>query len=356
LPLSGDVVGFDYTFVEATLGLGVNLQHELLVTPIGLETDFTFSSPIQVLDTASGLWGPAKTFARLEAGESVQLRAAGPATTLGILPTHRLVNLFQGDWNLLGVATAGLRTLELSGYGLDLGPVIDEAIIELLGTLDIDATHQERNAESVATPLTLQFNPLTASADGLPIDLCAGVGCPSTGFLPVAAEQSDGWKDAAIYLVDDLPACVLAPDGCAYDPEFQPLRTDFRRIDRDDGTALEFARDNEELLRVLSMAPRMGGPESDLDRLLADLREFGIDLNDPSLPGSVQHGRQAPDPPLPFDQAVFFHYPVDEPTAGVLFALAACGLALARGRRDSALRPGGSTAQTDGWHPLAPIR
>lgn len=328
IPLSGSVLGFDYSLIEALVGLGADLRHEFDLDVTDLYTGYVFSSPVQVKQGAG--WGAPTTSVSVAAGQTVELRTAQPATTLGVIPSFGIGTHIESALDVVPYAAASVRALELSGHGLDFGPVLNEGAKGPLAAIEIAAGSMDRSEWVDGTPFTLSFASLTADASGIPLDLCAGVGCISSAFLPVPSGAGGGWTTGRIVRVrDPTPECLLRdPENCVIDETFAPLPVSYRPSSRTGGEELEFVVDPDELARLLALEDFVGGAESDESLQRESLQRLGFDLDDLLLPRRIGSG--APAGPIEGNAVAEFAFSVPEPGSVVLLAVALVGLALVR--------------------------
>jgi hypothetical protein len=328
IPLSGSVLGFDYSLIEALVGLGADLRHEFDLDVTDLYSGYVFSSPVQVKQGAG--WGAPTTSVSVAAGETVELRTAQPTKTLGVIPSFGIGTHIESALDVVPYAAASVRALELSGHGLDFGPVLNEGTKGPLAAIEIAADSIDRSEWVDGNPFTLTFNPLTADASGIPLDLCAGVDCISSAFLPIASGTGGGWTTGRIVKVrDPTPECLLRdPENCVIDETFAPLPVSYRDSSRTGGEELEFVFDPGELARLLALEDFVGGAESDESMQRESLQRLGFNLDDMLLPRRIGFG--APAGPIEGNAVAEFAFSVPEPGSIALLAAALVGLVLVR--------------------------
>ena len=331
IPLSDSVLGFDYTLLEALVGLGVDLRHEFDLDIAKLYTGYVFSSPVQVKEGAG--WGAPTTSVSVLAGETVELRTAQPTKTLGIIPSYGLGTHIDSALEVVPYAATSVRALELSGHGLDFGPVLNEGAKGPIANIEVAASSLDRSIWVDGKPLTLAFNPLTADIDGVPIDLCASASCLSTAFVPVRTGADDGWtSDRIVRVLEPTASCLLRdPLDCLIDDAFAPRPISYRDSGRAGGGELEFVLNPAELARLLALGDYVAGAESDEAQQRDALRRLGFDLDDLLLPRRI--GTGAPAGPIDGNAVAEFAFSsVPEPGTLALLA-AALGVCLAGSRR-----------------------
>ncbi|MFO1189738.1 MAG: hypothetical protein U1E97_09190 [Alphaproteobacteria bacterium] len=336
-PLSGNLLGFDYTLLSVIGTVGVDLQHVFDLVPVGIETVYGFSSPVRVRDPVSGLFGAPVSSLALAPGETAEIRAAGMAQTLGILPEYRLAYHVAGEWNLLPFVAGELDAIEVSGYGLSLGPALEVSKKLTITELDLYDTAFDTTAKTTGKAINVLFDPMVKLETGDFVDVCAGVECLATGFLPETAETGDGWSTDAIFRVTDLvnPDCGIGGIAlCGIDLGTDPVLTQHRRVVRSGVAEEEYAEDGALLQAILDLPDPIEGPTSDETAMRQALRELGFDPDNLVLPPFLGVGA----PPLtePLLESVFAERVfVPEPSAlalAVMGLLAVAGLGAGRPR------------------------
>lgn len=345
VPLSGSVGGFGYTLLEAVVALGADLKRWFELAASQLHTSLTFSAPVEVLE--GGVWSAPKTSFTPEAGVVYEVRPVQASKTLGITPWYGLFTELDASLELVPFASASVRALEVYGHGVSFGPLLDESVKGALAHLELDSTDVTRSYWMTGKPINLDFDPLVADINGLPVDLCANpADCLYTGFIPTTTELTDGWRSDAIVRATQLvgPCLLGIPDGnlfdCGIDPDFVPLRVDFR-LGPSPNDPVEFTPSYRDLLAILERPDLVSGPESNVAMLAQGLRELiGPDLYDNGLPRRAPEGEPPPTEPIvgnPLYEIRIGNVP--EPGVPILLAIGALTLVLVRANA-RALRAG----------------
>ncbi|MBK7591507.1 MAG: hypothetical protein IPI27_09380 [Betaproteobacteria bacterium] len=298
IPLSGNIGGFGYTLLEALVGLGLDLERWFQIAATKLYTSLTFSAPVEVRE--NGAWSAAKNSFTPEAGKVYEVRPVQASKTLGITPWYGLYTDVDATLDLVPFAGGGVRAMEVYGHGVNIGPLVNEPIKHNLGHVELDATNLTRSYWTTGKPMTLQFDPLVADADGVLVDLCTDpAACLVTGFLTAATALDADWQSDRIYratnFADDCLLGLLDPldPACGMDETFVPLRVDYRPgATRTD--PVEVTPRYDQLLAILGLPDLVSGAPFDIAQLEAGLRRLGVDLDGNGLPRSAPEGA----PPL----------------------------------------------------------
>lgn len=361
-PLSGDLLGFDYSLLSVLGTVGADLQHDFTLTPKGLDTVYTFSSPVRVRDAVTGLFGAPVSSLVLAPGETVEIRAAGDAQTLGILPEHRLTYSVDADWDLLPFVSGSLKAIEVSGYGLDIGPVLSVTKKFTISDLDLYDTAFDSTAKTAGKAINVFFDPMVKLETGDVFNACADVACTATGFLPESSPTGDGWTSDAIFRVTDLvnPDCGVGGIAlCGIDLGTLPVRTQRRRVVRDGSVFEEYAEDGLLLQALLDMADLTGSPSSNEASVRDALVRMGFDPDNLILPEFTGTGAPPLTEPLlatVIGELVFIPAPSALGLASPgLLAILMIGWTVRRrrtGEEPLAYRPSARSAHR--WAPTAP--
>jgi hypothetical protein len=327
IPLSGSVLGFDYNLFSATVGPTIDLRHSFDMEIAKLETRYLFSSPVQQ-KLGSG-WGPTTTSVSMLAGETVELRAAFPTKTLGVVPSFGLRTQIDVALDVVPTVAYAVRALEISGHGIDFGPVLKKEDYLALGDVEIASASHDRPLWIDGKPFTLTFDPIVLDPSGGLIDVCASAACLSTAFIAAETDTRRGWfRDRIIRVVDPTDPCLLGiAIECVVDEAFLPIPLSYRGPSRT-GDGLEFTIDPDLLERLLALDPLVGGDESDEATRRAMLRRLGFDLNDLALPRGIGFG--APVGPIEGDTVIELVATVPWPATAVLLAAGLAGCLLDR--------------------------
>jgi hypothetical protein len=328
IPLSGSIGGFGYTLLEALVGLGLDLERWFQIAATKLYTSLTFSAPVQVLE--NGTWSAAKTSFTPEAGKVYEVRPVQATKTLGVTPWYGLYTDVDATLDLVPFAGGGVRALEVYGHGVGIGPLVNASIKHDLAHVELGSTDVTRSYWITGKPMTLQFDPLVANADGILVNLCPDpAACLVTGFLTSSTALGSGWQSDRIYratnFADDCLLGLFDPldPACGMDETFIPLRADYRPgATRTD--PVEFTPDYDQLLAILGLPDLASGAPFDIAQLEAGLRNLGVDLDGDGLPRFAPEGA----PPLtePLTGDTYYRARIDAvPEPGAL-ALVLAGL------------------------------
>lgn len=301
-PLSGEIGGFDYTILSAKIGAGLDVVKTVAFEAISAGANYVFSTPVSVYDAAKGAWSDLTTswFTKAD-GSELMVKAPG-AASVGVTRYDVVAGNMVTDLDLVGYISGSLTALGLSGYGIDLGPLLDLPLKLDIGSIDIGGFSEIATMSQVGQTFNLTF--ASNLVDG--VDPCSG-GCSITGFVDqtnLLAEDNGGGfalNDSAIRRVTNLGVgCLTGADaGCNFD-------TAFGRIARQtyvDTTGQNDSVSGEDIraFQASLAAPEFLATQSDMSQVFARLRALGYDpLNPTRFPGM---GPGAPFPTAPIGES-----------------------------------------------------
>lgn len=332
--LSGELGGFDYTILSAKIGAGLDVVKNFSFEPLLAGVNYVFSAPVSVFDQATGAWSDLTTswFTKADGGD-LQVKAPG-AASLGITRYDALAGNLVTDVNLVGYVSGSLTALGLSGYGVDLGPLLNETIKKDIGSISMGSYSQVGSMVAVGQTFNLTFG--SNLIDGH--DPCEG-GCSITGFVDQRdfSDEVDApgeLYDSKIRLVTNLgigcgPQTMTA---CNFDDEnFEPISRQILQDQLDlqpvvSGEALS------SYFRALNTSDYRALQSSD-DEVLTRIRLTGLDPLNPTPFGG--NGPGAPVLTAPVESRyseLSFSSAAPEPSAWLLM-MAGFGLTGAAMRR-----------------------
>jgi len=324
IPLEGDLLGFGYDIFSLDAFAGVDLRQQIKFKPPALMTNYVFSSAVEVFDADSGTWGAPVTELVLADGQGVELRSAG-AANIGVSTYPVLKYAIDYDADFVLKAGLDLSALEMHGFGISLGPLIDPDPWQVdLAGLDIASGTGTGKIAAKTGTLNLHFENMKylppAEEGGEPqlVDLCVVAGgCSQTGYVTTRVAIGD----PDLGLVEETTRRVLnfgTPDcndvvstGCDPDPDFVPVVRQRRGFAVDPpqpwfddsdllarlvelGFALpafdspwfhdyggDFAEDFQSLAAFLAAPPPALDRDSSDVLMTSALEQLGIDMNNP---------------------------------------------------------------------------
>ncbi|MCC6201444.1 MAG: PEP-CTERM sorting domain-containing protein [Gammaproteobacteria bacterium] len=236
IPLEGDLLGFGYELFSLDAYLGLDLRQLIKFQPPTLTTNYNFTAPVQLFDDGTNTWSAPLTQLTLADGQAVELRSAG-AANIGITSAPTLNYKIDYDVDFALKAGIDLSALEIHGFGLSLGPLIDPDPWELnLGTLDVDSGTDTGEVAAKAGTINLHFENLVAmppsyeGGEPIIVDLCAApAACSSTGY--VTTELATGDPDSGlveqttrrVFNYGGVDCDDLIQVGCDFDWDFVPV-------------------------------------------------------------------------------------------------------------------------------------
>lgn len=333
-PLKGEKLGFDYNILEISTGLGLDLAHEVEFNNTTLAIDYEFSSPVRRVRDNGGL-GPEEQTIRVLPGRSVVVTPAARSVNLGVIPKYKLLTIPISKWNAIVKISGALRALELSGYGIDLGPLLNESLSQDITSFLLDSAVESIELETVDQPINIPFERITVDDAGTVSDLCEDINCLSTGFVDTIETLDENgleFTQSTTYLVQDVTASNCGDgilDGCEVDPSFDPKVVQIA-FPEDPDELSEVAVDFEIARRLLDAIAKVGGPESNDEMLSQLLLDVGALADGATFGRTIGDGAPPLTEPLESDIS-FFYPPVPEPSAGLLALLASVSLLACRG-------------------------
>lgn len=321
IPLEGDLLGFGYEIFSLDAFAGVDMRQLLKFNAPTLATQYEFSSPVEMFDSSTNSWTAPLTKLTLADGQGAELRSAG-AANIGVTSAPTLNYKIDYDADFALKAGIDLSALELHGFGISLGPLIDPDPWQLnLGSLDIDSGTDNGKTVAKAGAVNLHFEHLKVlppDDDGVSeiVDLCLALGgCTKEGYVTAELLFPD------LGLVEQTTRRVFnfGTDGCNdlinidcdFDLDFEPIVRQRRGGGGDpllpwyDDTDLlarlaelgfvlpgfdapllqdyggDFADDFNVLDAFLAAAPPPEGPTSNDALMDAALEDLGVDLDNP---------------------------------------------------------------------------
>lgn len=335
--LKGEIAGFDYTILSASIGAGLDIVKTVAFEAISTGANYVFSAPVSVFNAATNAWSDLTTSWFTQAdGSELQVRAPG-ALSVGVSRYDALVGNLNTSVELVSYLSGNITALGLSGYGLEFGPLLDKTIIADLGTISLGG-HSEIVAMS---QLGDSFN-LTFSSNLIDnVDPCAA-GCSATGFVDlrdsvdVPPTFGEVYSSRIAQVTNFGAGCSVGDTAsCIFDPNVAALT---RQVVVDQ-LAIEPTVSGEDVVAFYAAlnTPDFLAAQSSDAAALARIYATGFDpLNPPPFGGM---GSGAPPLTQPVASASYelrFTPGVPEPSTWLLL-IGGFGLAGARLRRRPAL-------------------
>jgi hypothetical protein len=167
--LKDSILGFHYETIGAYVGAGIDLDQTVVLEPLLVDHIYHFTSPVEVLDDTTGLWGAPTVTIDLAPDQFAQVRA--PDTlSLGVIVENKASFETVTSVQLETYVQGQLVILHIHGHGLDDSLVNTTFDLSPPATL-LDASDNEYvPSQSVIEPaINLEF--------GLPDEVI----CPSCG-------------------------------------------------------------------------------------------------------------------------------------------------------------------------------
>ncbi|WP_300318459.1 PEP-CTERM sorting domain-containing protein [Accumulibacter sp.] len=186
-PLSGTIGPISYNALSVNAGLGLDIEQHFSFEP-KLTTMLEFSSAVRV-QGLDGSLGPATTSVEFLAGQSITLRSASAATSVGVFPTFSLGGTVRNTTDLILTGDVWLEALGASILGKDLGPIVKKNTSADLHTFNVfDKAFDLHFSTAAGQVFKLDFDHLLPFSEQQPneiLDICLLVagGCSNTGFV-----------------------------------------------------------------------------------------------------------------------------------------------------------------------------
>lgn len=300
-PLKGEIGGFDYTILSATIGGGFDIVKTVAFEAVTKGVNYVFSAPVQVFDKTKNAWSEL-TSSWFTQGDGSDLEVRSPnALSLGVTRYDVLGGNLTTSLDLVGYVSGRVQALGINGYGIGLGPLLDEGLSFDIGTIHMNSYSEFATMAQVGQTFNLTFERNIVGN----LDPCA-TGCSITGFVDARdyiPENIGGGElnNSAIRLVANLGEgnCrggVLS--GCTFrDDLFAPIA---RQVIVDQSDLGNNEVSGEDILAFLGQlsAPNVLATQSNNAAVIARLYAMGIDPYNPATFPPLGPGAPMPTDPI----------------------------------------------------------